>query len=137
MRACGAPSKSSIELAWLREVEGLGGGPAELPGRDELSPVVETALVEIDRAGPNAGVGGRPRDVAGLLDSGGGGAPPDDDGRLPVPAGIGGTGGGGILAPLAVRLGGPIAFGGGGVARVGVALFGSFLLTHFFRSLSK
>lgn len=134
LRADGAPSKSSIELAWLNEVEGLG-GPAELPGRDEAPPAGGTAPVETDRAGPNAGVCGRPsEDDAGLLDSGGGGAPADEPGRLPDAAG---TAGGGMLLPLALLLGGAEAFGGGGVARAGVALLGSFPLTHFLSSSSK
>jgi hypothetical protein len=89
--------------------------------------------VETDRAGPREGVGGRPsEDGAGLLDSGGGGAPADDGGLLPSV----GTGGGGMLLPLALLLGGAGPFGGGGVARACVALLGSFLLTHFFKSLS-
>ena len=65
----------------------------------------------------------------------------EEGGRLPE-ADIGGsegTGGaplGGMLLELAVRLGGAEPRGGGGVARTGAALPGSFLLTHFFRSLS-
>ena len=128
LRACGAPSKSSIELALLRDVEGLGGGakPPELPGG-----VGAAAPVETDR-----GIGGGTPNVdggAGLPESGGG-APADDDGRLPALDAIGGVAAGGTLAPLVVLLG-PIRGGGGGAA-AGVALLGSFLLTHFFRSLS-
>lgn len=40
-----------------------------------------------------------------------------------------------MLLELAARLEGPER-GGGGVARTGALELGSFLLTHFFRSLS-
>lgn len=57
-----------------------------------------------------------------------------DGGRLASPAD--GTTGGIPLPALAVRLGGAEALGGGGVPRLGVELLGSFLLTHFLRSVS-
>lgn len=127
LRTCGAPSKSSIELALLRDVEGLGGGakPPELPGGVDAAAPVET-----DR-----GSGGTPSVDGGAgLPEIGGGAPADDEGRLPALDAIGGVAAGGTLVPLVVLLG-PIRGGGGGAA-AGVALLGSFLLTHFFKSLS-
>lgn len=92
---------------------------------DDIAPLVET-----DR-----GIGG------GTLSPGKAGlddrfaASLDDDwGLLPDAADIG-AGGGGMLPELA-RLGGAELRGGGGVARTPALELGSFLLTHFFRSLS-
>lgn len=130
LRTVGAPSKSSIELALLKEVEGLGGGanPPELPGG-----VGAAAPVDTDRG--NGGGAPNPDGGAGLPDIGGGAnAPADDDGRLAALA-IGGVAVGGRLAVLPVLLAGP-ALGGGGVAAEGVAELGSFLLTHFLSSVS-
>lgn len=131
MRAVGAPSKSSIELALLREVEGLGGGakPPEVPGGVGAAAPVETGRGNGGGA-PNVDGG------AGLPEiDGGANAPADDDGRLPALWAIGGVAAGGRLAVLPVLLAGP-ALGGGGVAAAGVAELGSFLLTHFFSSVS-
>ena len=71
---------------------------------------------------------------AGLPDMKGGA--PDEDGRLPVLAleAIGGVFAAG--GTLLLVLGGPIRLGGGGGGVAAVALLGSFLLTHFFKSLS-
>lgn len=95
------------------------------------------APVETERAVAPSNVGGTASNGgAGLpVDDGGGGGPADDDGRLSGP-GVPVGGGGGTLLPLAVRLGGAGPFGGGGAPRVTVLLLGSFLLTHFFKSLS-
>lgn len=126
LRAWGAPSKSSIELALLKDVDGRGGGckPAELPGG-----VGTAAPVETDR-GPSGG--GIPNaEGAGLPGIDGGGAPAEDPGRLLT---LGGIAAGGTLAVLGVRLGGAGPRGGGGVPRTGALLLGSFLLTHFFKS---
>lgn len=74
--------------------------------------------------------------IAGLDERGGGGMSLAEDwGRLPV-ADIGGPAGGGMLLELTARLGGAELLGGGGVARTAAAELGSFLLTHFLRSLS-
>lgn len=70
-------------------------------------------------------------DNAGLAE-GGGPALDEDGGRLPEPAG-GGAPAEGTLPELAALL---EPLGGGGVARTVALLFGSFLLTHFFRSVS-
>lgn len=113
LRAVGAPSKSSIEVALLRDGAGRGGAPGgvavpgTVAGRDDgvLDPG-GAGLAEID------------------------GGPPERDGGLPPsPGAAGGTLG------LAVRVEGP-AFGGGGVLRADVLPSGSFLLTHFLRLLS-
>jgi hypothetical protein len=130
LRACGAPSKSSIELALLNDVAGLGGAPAELPGG-----VGKTAPVDTDRG--IAGGGAPSEGGAGLADTDGG-APAEEDGRLPEAPACGGVAiaGGGPPLPLIDLLGGAEPFGGGGVPRVGAALPGSFLLTHFFSSVS-
>lgn len=130
LRAVGAPNKSSIELALLKEVEGLDGGakPPELPGG-----VGAAAPVDTDRG--NGGGAPNPDGGAGLPDIGdGANAPADDDGRLAALA-MGGVAVGGRLAMLPVLLAGP-ALGGGGVAAEGVAELGSFLLTHFLSSVS-
>jgi hypothetical protein len=113
----------------LNEVAGLGGAPDELPGG-----VGKTAPVDTDRG--IAGGGAPSEGGAGLADTDGG-APAEEDGRLPEPI-CGGVAiaGGGPPLPLIVLLGAAEAFGGGGVPRAGVALPGSFLLTHFFSSLS-
>lgn len=130
MRAVGAPIKSSIELAWVNVDGGRDGGPPELPGRVGIDAPVET-----DR-----GSGGiESPEIPGLDDRGA--ALDEDGGRLPGTdmGGIADARGipfGGMLPELAVRLGGADTRGGGGVARVEVALPESFLLTHFFRSLS-
>jgi hypothetical protein len=118
-----------MELALLKEVAGLGGAANPLGGVETAAPVETDRWIE---------GGGTPReDRAGL--PGGGGIPVVEGGRL-LGGGIIGdalaAGGGAALLPLAVLLGGPEARGGGGVARAAVALLGSFLLTHFFRSLS-
>lgn len=130
LRAVGAPNKSSIELALLKEVEGLDGGakPPELPGG-----VGAAAPVDTDRG--NGGGAPSPDGGAGLPDIGGSAnAPADDDGRL-VALAIGGVAVGGRLAVLPVLLAGP-ARGGGGGAAAAVAELGSFLLTHFLSSVS-
>lgn len=106
LRAVGAPSKSSIEVALLRDGAGRGGAPGgvAVPGT----------------------VAGRDD---GVLDPGGAGLAEIDGGLPPSPGAAGGTLG------LAVRVEGP-AFGGGGVLRADVLPSGSFLLTHFLRLLS-
>lgn len=141
-RACGAPSKSSIELALLSDVAGREGGarPDPGPGGVEAAAPVETGRGMFAPAG-----GGTPRedDRAGL---------PERDGALPVggrlsdpvtaaeaEAGpleaIGGAPAALLVLPVLLCGAGP--FGGGGVARAAaLALFGSFLLTHFFRFVS-
>jgi hypothetical protein len=125
LRAWGAPIKSSIELACVRDEEGRGGGPLELPGGVGIAAPVET-----DR--------GAIPEKPGLEDNNGGAAAEEDGGRLPETdiGGIGDAPFGGMLPELAARLGGADPRGGGGVAWTGALLPGSFLLTHFFRSLS-
>lgn len=137
--AVGAPSRSSIELALLSDVDGRGGGgarpspgaePAELPGGVGVG---AAAPVDTDRGRE----GGAPsdEDSPGLPATDGGAAPipgpADDDGRLDIIGGVLAT-----LAALVALLGGPIRLGGGGGVADGVALLGSFLLTHFFNSVS-
>lgn len=120
-----------MELAWVKEEAGRGGGPDELPGGVGTAAPVETERDMLPRGGgiPSA-------DNAGLDERGGGGISLAEDwGRLPAPD-IGGPAGGGILPELAARLGGAEPRGGGGVARTAAAELGSFLLTHFLRSLS-
>jgi hypothetical protein len=130
-RACGAPRRSSIELALLRDVAGReGGARPEL----ELGGVAPAAPVDTERVGPSGAPGGGIPNSAGLSERDGG-APVPVDGRL-----FGAVGGrceaiGGALLALADLLGGKGPLGGGGVERaVAVALLGSFLLTHFFSS---
>jgi hypothetical protein len=130
LRAVGAPIKSSIELAWVKVEDGRRGGPLELPGGVGIDAPVET-----DRGRG----GGASPEIPGLEERGA--ALDEEGGRLPEAdiGGSGGTGGapfGGMLPELVVRLGGRDPLGGGGVARTGAALPGSFLLTHFFKSLS-
>lgn len=112
----------------LKEVAGLGGAANPLGGVETAAPVETDRWIE---------GGGTPRDDGAGLP--GGGIPVVEGGRL-LGGGIIGDalagGGGAALLPLAVLLGGPEARGGGGVARAAVALLGSFLFTHFFRSLS-
>lgn len=117
-----------MELALLSDVAGRGGGKEE-----PIGGVAMAALVEADRAVPSIGGGAASEDGAGLLDSDGG-APADDGGLLSGPKAM--LAAGGTVLPLALLLGGPDALGGGGVPRDTLALFGSFLLTHFFNSLS-
>lgn len=119
-----------MELAWVKEDEGRGGGPLELPGGVGIEPPVETERGRGGAANP---------EIPGLDERGA--ALEEDGGRLPEAdiggsEGTGGTPMGGTLPELAVRLGGAEPRGGGGVARTGAALPGSFLLTHFFKSLS-
>lgn len=117
-----------MELALLNDVAGRGGG-----GKDEpIGGVGMAALVEADRAVPSIGGGAASEGGAGLLDSDGG-APADDGGLLSSPKPM--LAAGGAVLPLALLLGAD-ALGGGGVPRDTLALFGSFLLTHFFNSLS-
>lgn len=124
--------RSSIELACVRDEEGRGGG-----GPDELPGGVGTLVPADTDRGRLPICGGTPSpEKAGLDESEGGTSLDEDAGRLPEPRGIGGIGGGGMLPELAFRLGGAEPRGGGGVARTGSALLGSFLFTHFFRSLS-
>jgi hypothetical protein len=127
LRACGAPIRSSIELALLRDVAGRdGGGP---PGPDGVGTVPP---LETDRAiGPGGGTPSEDGPLEAI-----GGAPADVEGRLSELTAIGGGPIGGVLVALTVLAGGAETFGGGGVARTGALLSGSFLLTHFFRSLS-
>lgn len=116
LRACGSPSKSSMEVALLNDVAGRGGG---IPGVDD-----------IER-------GTFPAARGGALDEGGAGLA-ESGGRLPMAEGallsgpepIGGAPG---LSDLAWGAG---PFGGGGVLCANVLLPGSFLLTHLFSSLS-
>lgn len=80
--------------------------------------------------------GGAPKaeDSAGLPAIDGGAKPPgpaEDEGRLDIMGGVLPK-----LATLGALLGGPILLGGGGGVADGVALPGSFLLTHFFSSVS-
>lgn len=111
-----------MDVALLKDEPGRDGGP---PGgarndRGKLGAASDGALVEIDGAG-----------LVNIAD------------EPPPPTGIGGGGIGGTawLWPsggigLAVLVGGAVPFGGGGVALAAVLLPGSFLLTHFFKSLS-
>ena len=112
----------------LKEVAGRGGAANPIGGVGMAAPVETDRWME---------GGGRPsEDGPGLP---GGGIPVVEGGRLPGPDNIGDgpdEGGGAALLPLAVLLGGAEARGGGGVARAAVALPGSFLLTHFFKSVS-
>ena len=136
--AVGAPSKSSIELALLSDVDGRDGGaspspgaePAELPGG-----VCVGAAAPVDTDRGRGGGAPSDEDSAGLPAIDGGAAPApgpaDDDGRLDIIGGVLAA-----LAVLVVLLGGPIRLGGGGGVADGVALLGSFLLTHFFSSVS-
>jgi hypothetical protein len=115
--------RSSIELAWLREVAGrTGGAKPELdPGGVTAAPVVDAA-----RGGTFAVLG---RGPVPLLR---GGPPVLDCGRLSDAAESTCPPVGGREAGVVVR-DGPL--GGGGVALTeAVALFGSFLFTHFFNS---
>lgn len=112
-----------MELALLKVVGRGGGGPAPTPG-------IGTAPLETDRAMVSTGRG-TPSEPPAAIE----GVPPEVDGRLSELIPIGG-GPAGTLMALPVLVGGPEVFGGGGVARTGVALLGSFLLTHFLRSLS-
>jgi hypothetical protein len=127
----GAPRRSSIELAWVKEDAGRGGGPPELPGGVGTAAPVDTERGIAPRDG------GTPSpENAGLDERGGGGISLAEDwGRLPA-LDMGGPTGGGMLPELAARLGGAEPRGGGGVARTAAAELGSFLLTHFLRSLS-
>lgn len=128
LRACGAPIRSSIELALPRDDLGRDGGG--------VSPVPDTVFIgaslEADRGAGRAG--GSPSEDCPLV--GIGRASAEVDGRPSELAAFGGGPIGGSLAALATLDGGAEAFGGGGVARTGVPPSGSFLLTHFFRSLS-
>lgn len=112
-----------MELALLKVVAGRGGGGPPGPGG------IGTAPLETDRAIVSTGRGTPSEPPAAD-----GGVPPEVEGRLSELMPIGGPGG--TLVALAVLEGGAEIFGGGGVARTGVALLGSFLLTHFLRSLS-
>lgn len=112
-----------MEFALLKAGRG-GGGPVAFGG-------FGTAPLEADR--PIVSIGrGTPSESLEAI----GGAPPEVDGRLSGFIGTGEGAGGGILVALPVLVGGAEAFGGGGVARTGVALLGSFLLTHFLSSVS-
>lgn len=125
----------------LRDVEGLGGGASP-----ELEPGgVGAGPVEAARGNPLGPPGtGTPREPPpnpGLPASGG--MPPPVDGRLSIDVPSSDIDGGrcnmggpeDALPALADLLCGIGPFGGGGVARaVAVALFGSFLLTHFLSS---
>lgn len=108
-----------------------------LPGGPGTAAPVETDRGKLPRDG-----GGTPSpENAGLDEREGGMSLEEDGGRLPEATEIGGPGGpggggGGMLLELAARLGGAEPRGGGGVARTGSALLGSFLFTHFFKSLS-
>lgn len=73
--------------------------------------------------------------AAGLDDNCGGALLEEDGGRLSEVTDFGGAAGG-ILPELAARPGVAEPRGGGGVAREEAAELGSFLLTHFFNSLS-
>jgi hypothetical protein len=122
-----------MDCAWVRDAVGRGGPAVEVPGG-----VGTAAPLETDRGMLPRYDGGTLRpDNAGLA-GGGGAALEEDGGRVLGPEGI--IGGGplmeGMLPELAVRLGGAEALGGGGVARTGALLLGSFLLTHFFSSVS-
>lgn len=153
--AWGAPSKSSIELAWLKDVPGLDPGPDLEPGGvnpdtpEETDRGIKCGLLL--RCGLPLRGGGTPKDDnAGLVDrdgaiSEGGPGPKSEVGpRVGTDPDIGGTlvdswgtGIGGALPALTDLLGGAEPLGGGGVAlEVGFALLGSFLLTHFFKSVS-
>lgn len=118
-----------MELALLRDVGGRDGGPlAPAPER-----VGTDAPLDTDRAiGPT---GGTPSEDCGSLEAIGG-APAEVDGRSPEIAGVGVGPGAAVPVALTALLGSAEALGGGGVDRTGAALLGSFLLTHFFKSLS-
>lgn len=142
LRAVGAPSRSSIELALLRDVvDGRGGGGC-IAGPPAAGGGVP-AVVDTERGGRPFGVGPcpGPGPKAGLVPSCD--APAPVDGRLSgvvpsceIDGGRWSVGGPEDALPtLTDRLCGPGPLGGGGVARAeAVALFGSFLLTHFLSS---
>lgn len=147
LRAVGAPRRSSIELALLREVvDGRGGAACGVgpPGPGGRLLVLATAAaapaaeaLDTDRGGipfkdPGAGplvltpVEGRLSGVVPNCDI--------DSGRCNPPGGGGATEDA-LLPTLTDRLCGPGPLGGGGVARAeAIALLGSFLLTHFLSS---
>lgn len=149
-RACGAPIKSSIELAWLKDVPGRDPGPDLDPGG--VKPETPDETDRGIRCGLPVSGGGTPKDDnAGLVDRDGaiseGGPRPnsDDVTKVGTDPDIGGTLvdncgtdiGGGALPALTDLLGGAEPLGGGGVALgPALALLGSFLLTHFFKSVS-
>jgi hypothetical protein len=147
LRAVGAPSKSSMELALLRDVvDGRGGGgciagPGFGPPAGSAGLAAVAAVVDTERGGSPFGLGPGPVPNAGLVPNGD--APVPVDGRLSGVApscdmdggrwSIGGPEE--ALPTLTDRLCGPGPLGGGGVARADtVALLGSFLLTHFLSS---
>jgi len=140
-RGAGAPSKSSILLALLIAVAGrLIGGAKPAPGT--MGGVPELAVLW----GPPISAGlallaGVPRPDGGPLEAERGGATIlgietllDMRGGAPALGMTVAVGGRGAPVELILRLG-PVALGGGGVAlALAVALPGSFLFTHFFRS---
>lgn len=138
-RAWGAPSRSSIELAWLRAVPGRDGGPEPgIPVETDLG--IRCGLAENGTfSEPEGGVGGK-----GEPEIFGTGGPPDRPGEgTGIDADAGGptdpdpAEDGGPL-PLAVLLGGAGPLGGGGVACAAeLEPSGSFLLTHLCKSSSK
>jgi hypothetical protein len=122
-----------MDCAWVRDPVGRGG-----PAEEDPWGIGTVAPEEADRGiWPRPGGGTFRPDSAGLAERGGA-ALEEDGGRVLGPEGI--IGGGplieGMLPELAVRLGGAEALGGGGVARTAAPLLGSFLLTHFFSSVS-
>ena len=136
-----------MELALLKGIAGRGGVNPEL----EIGGVERGAPVDADRGIPlgNPGIGTPKADREGL--PAGDGRAPLVDGRLSKPAWLtdriddeggwcGATGGPSVedmLPALVDLLCGADPFGGGGVARAeALELFGSFLLTHFFKSAS-
>lgn len=83
LRAVGAPSKSSMELALLRDVvDGRGGGGCivGLPAAEPGAPAAVAAVVDTERGGRPFGVGPGPGPKAGLVPNGD--APAPVDGRL-------------------------------------------------------
>ena len=133
-RAVGAPSRSSIELALLNDVDGRGGGGASPSPGPGAEPAILLGGVSLDTDRGRGGGPPRDDDNAGLPAIDEGAKPPgpaEDDGRLDAIGGVLPK-----LATLGALLGGPIRLGGGGGVADGVALPGSFLLTHFFSSVS-
>jgi hypothetical protein len=122
--------RSSIELAWLREVVGRGGPP-----EPEMDPGGGGAAMPIVDAARGGTVARLARLAGGLIPLVSDEMPELDCGRMSderagtrLPAGGSGAG-------VVIRDGGPL--GGGGVARTDATpLLGSFLFTHFFSSLS-
>lgn len=122
-----------MELALLSAVPGLDGGPLTEPG------VKLGAPTETDR-GSEWGLldGGTDREGrAGEIDRGESAGILGAGLNMGMLEAIGGPTGGEGWPPLADRLGGADPLGGGGVdTAAGLALLGSFLLTHLLSSLS-